>query len=379
MERIDIVVDEQELAGNEERAERLRRTLAFEPTDRVPVVINTNQWTALAARGRTASDYFRSPADNLREQILNAKWRIESIRDDQPIPTERLSFQPDLGCLRGVEFDMDITWPEDQPPKCAHPLTEPAQIDHLEIPEPHSGLNGRRIEWYGAMVAAAEEMEVAVNGRRLRIEVSLSQPGGPMPSAFALAGANLFLWMVTDPDRVHRLMGIVTESQMRCTRFFDEMMGRDPSHAVGLGGDTAEMIGPEMFREYAVPYYLRIWEAYGGSRGFHNCGQSGHLLDIMRDELGITAHNGFGSCVDPGLLAEKMSGRVVLRGGPDPCLIRSGPAQGILDLSRHYIETLGTRGGYVLSCGGGAAPGTPVENYHILVEASRQAGAIMVK
>ncbi len=113
MERIDIVVDPAELSGNDEKRERLRRTRSFEPTDRVPVVINTNQWTALAGRERRFADYIRSSADNLREQILNAKWRVEQVKDDQPIPTEGLRFQPDLGCLRGVEFDMEITWPDD--------------------------------------------------------------------------------------------------------------------------------------------------------------------------------------------------------------------------------------------------------------------------
>lgn len=376
-ERIDIIVPDAELSLNEERRERLRKTRAFEPADRVPVAIDTNQWTALAARGRTFADYIRSPEDNLREQILNRKWRLEEVRDDLPIATDSLSFQPDFGCLRGVEFDMEVTWSENQPPKCRHPLTEPGQVDELEVPDPSAGLNARKIEWYHAMVKAAGDFDVRLNGRPLDVRITLDHPGGPIPSAFALAGSNLFLWMAMEPERVHRLMDVVTESHMRCVRFFDEMMGRDPSHPVGLGCDTAEMIGPDMFREFVVPYYLRIWDVYEGPRGFHNCGKSEHLLDILRDELAITSHNGFGSCVDPLVLAEKMSGRVVLEGGPDPWLIKSGPPEKIVAESRRYIEILAPSGGFILSTGGGAAAGTPTEHFGALVEASKQLGCVM--
>ena len=377
VERIDIVVSDEELERNAEKEERLRRTRSFEATDRVPVVVGVSQWTELAARGRIAADYIRTPKDNLREQILNRKWRIENVRDDLPIPTGALTFQPDLGCLRAVEFDMEIIWPEDGPPKCTHPLVDPRQIDSLRAPDPAGGLNARRIAWYHAMREAAGDFDVRVNGEPLEIQVTLTQPGGPIPSAFALAGANLFLWMAAEPERPHRLMDIVTESHMRGIRFFDEMMGRDPSHPVGLGCDAGEMIGPDMYMEFVAPYYRRIWEAYGGPRSFHNCGKNDHLLDIIGDDLRIDRYNGFGACTDPDALAERMAGRVVLQGGPDPVLVLSGTREEIVRESRRYIETLGRRGGYIMDCGCGTAPGTPPENFGAMVEASVEVGCVM--
>ena len=163
------------------------------------MIINTNEWTALAARNRTAADYFRSPADNLREQNLNAKWNIEHVHDDSPIP-DQLLFRPDFGCLRGVEFEMDITWLDDGPPN-AHPLTDPTEIDDLEVPNPAGGLNARAIEWYHAMVETCQDIEVTLNGQPLEVSISLDQFGGPIPSAFALSGSNMFLWMAMDPER----------------------------------------------------------------------------------------------------------------------------------------------------------------------------------
>ena len=375
-ERIDIVVPDQVLAANDAKAERLRKTHAFEPTDRTPVVADIQQMTALGARGRRFGRYVRSPRDNLREQILNHKWRIENVRDDQPIPTERLTLAPDLGCLRGVEFEMDIRWSDDQPPKCVHPLTAPEQIDDLEVPHPESGLNARRIEWYKAMRELAGDFDVRLNGRPLEIDVTLGHGGGPIPSAFALAGVNLMLWTALEPRRVHRLMRIVTDSHLNCICYTDELVGRDGDHAVWMGADSAEMLSPEAFREFALPYYLEIWSKHPRPRTFHMCGKVDHLLDILRDEMDIDHLAGFGFPTDRHLLAEKLAGRAILTGGPHPMLIKDGPGQRIVDECVDYIRTVGRRGGYILSGGCGSAVGTPVEHYRLMVEASKRAGPV---
>jgi len=374
-ERIDIIVAEDVLAKNGEKRERMRRARAFEPCDRIPVAVNVNQWAGLAARGSTPADYVRSPRDNLREQVLNRKWKIENVRDDEPIPTGSITIQPDLGCLRGVEFPMDITWLDDGPPKCAHPLTAPEQIDALEVPPPDGGLNAKRIEWYEAMREATGDIDVRLNGEPVGIRIALNQPGAPIPSAFALAGSNLLLWTASDPYRVHRLMDITTRSHIQCIRFFDDMLGRDPKHATGLGADAAEMLSPEMFKEFVVPYYARIWEVYEGPRPLHMCGKIDHLLDVLRDDLGVTALNGFGFPVDRDLLAEKMAGRVFLRGGPSPMLIKDGPREAVVAECVDYIEKLGRKSGFVLSSGGGVLPGTPIGHCEAMVEASERAAS----
>lgn len=370
--RIDIVVDEARLAENEAARDLCARNRRFEPVERVPVAINTNQWSLLAARGRTAADYLRSPVDNLREQILNMQYRIENIPDDAPIPTERIGVGVDFGCLRGTEFEMEILWPEDQPPKAVHPITEPEQIDDLAVPDPAGGLHARQIEWMHAMRERIGDFDVRLNGTPLELEVGLGYGGGPMPSAFALCGQNLFLWMLTDPDRVHRLMEIVTESHLRCHRFFDELMGRDPNHPIGQGADTIEMLSDAMFREFVAPHYVRIYEAFPGPRGFHNCGKNEHLLDTIRDVLRIDSHNGFGFCVDPAVLAEKMGGRVFLSGGPNPVLLVNQGEEEIRAVCRRYIDTLAPYGGFQLGLGGGAVPGTPVESYRVMIDEARR-------
>lgn len=372
-ERIDIVVAEAVLAGNDARIERLEHTYRMQTTDRTPVVVDSTFWGQLQARRTTFGEFIRNPRNHLRHSILNYKWRVETYRDDMPIETKRLVIVPDFGALRGTEFPIEVEWQEDQPAKSLHLLTDPEQIDTLPMPDPGGGLNAKKIEFYYGMKAALDDFDVRLNGQPLAVDVSLAQPGGPIPSAFALCGSNLFLWTKTDPERVHHLLELVTESHLRCIAYFDELTGANPDHFIWVGADAADMMSAKTFREFAVPYYLRMWERYPRLRIFHMCGRINHLLEVIRDELKIDRLDGFGFPVDRNLLAEKWAGRLVMRGGPHPMLIHEGPVEAIIEECQSYICTAGCKGGYILEEGTGLMPGTPPEHVAAMVEASMRA------
>ena len=373
-ERIDIVIPDAELARNDEKKERLQKTHRFEATDRVPVIVDAQLWAVLEGRGSRFGEMLQGPREHLRAHILNYKWRTENIRDDQPVETERLTIESDFGALRGVEFPIEIMWNEDEPAKSRHLLQSAEEIDRLEVPAPDGGLNARRIDWYRQMSHMVDDFDVRLNGEPLPVRVDLTHPGGPFPSAFALCGSNLFLWMVTDPHRVHRLMEIVTDSHLQVLDYFDALTGRERGGAIWTGADAAEMMSATMFREFVVPYYLRLWDEHDYPRTFHMCGAINHLLDAIRDDLDVTYLNGFGFPADPDLLAEKLSGEMVLRGGPHPLLINEGPQGDIVEACSTYIQKLGRKGGYILAEGFGLMPGTPPQHVEIMVEASRRAG-----
>lgn len=373
-ERIDIIVPDDVLFENDKKIERVEKTKCFEPTDRTPITVDQQIWSLLHGSGHSFSDFTENPYDHLRIHILNYKWRSENIRDDMPIETEKLIIQPHFGSLRGTEFPLEVHWMGNDPPKSEHFITSVDQIDKLEIPDPAGGLNAKITEWYHAMKELVTGFELRLNGEPLEIEVTISHPGGPIPSAFALCGPNLFLWMASDPDRVHKLLEIVTKSHHQCIHYFDELVGRDPEHPVWLGCDTGEMISGRMFREFVVPYYSQIWEQYPRPRYFHMCGAINHLLDIIRDEMTIDYMDGFGFPVTPEKLQAEWSGRVVMRGGPHPALIHDGPVEAIIEECVHYIRTVGSRGGYFLSEGNGIIPNTPHNHIEAMVEASKQVG-----
>ncbi|MBF0277729.1 MAG: hypothetical protein HQM13_08065 [SAR324 cluster bacterium] len=376
-ERIDINVPEDVLALNQKKKERLEKTYRFEATDRVPVWPDFQIWSLLAGRKGKYSDLTKGPREHLHGQILNQKWRIENVRDDFPIETECLTIEPQFGAIRGVEFPIEIEWMGDESPKSKHLLQEPEEIDTLEIPSPDCGLNHTRIEWYKTMSEMTGDFDVRLNGEPLQVKLDLTHPGGAIPSAFALCGSNLFVWMLEEPDRIHRLLEITTQSHLQVIEYFAELTGREKGHSVWAGADIAEMISPQMFQEFVVPYYLQIWKKQNYPRVFHMCGKIDHLLDILRDDLDITYLDRFGFSTNRQLLAKKLAGQAVMRGGPHPALIYEGPVEKITKECVDYIKTLGSQGGYILSDGVGIVPGTPMAHIEAMVDASKQVGPLI--
>lgn len=373
-ERIDIQVPEMILAQNSQKLTRLELTRRFAQADRAPVVVDMPLFSLLAGRGGTFSQMLLSPRDHLRGLLLNQKYRYEKIQDDLPIDTERLVVELDFGALRGVEFPLEVIFNGEQPPKTLHMLNAPEQIDGLQVPDPYSGHNRMRIDWTLSMRKLAGDFDVRLNGERLPVDVALTHAGGPIPSAFALCGVNLFLWMATEPERVHHLMEIVTHSHLNCLAYTQELNSAGPAGELWLGADTAEMISASHFKQFVVPYYLQIWNQYPGLRNFHMCGRIDHLLESLHSDLGINLLDGFGFPTNRELLARFLSGKVVLRGGPHPLTIHDGPSTRIIEEASSYLCTAGRFGGYILCEGFGIMPGTPPEHIQLLVDASRRAG-----
>lgn len=370
-ERIDIVIAESRVAADEEHRQLLAAAQKRQRPARVPALLARSQWFALGARGGSVAEYLRGPRENLRGQLLNLKWKTENIPDDQPLPLREVVLTPDLGSIRGTQFPM-VWRSSDAGPMVADALlTDPEQIDSLQMPAPDGGMNATRIQWYRAMAEMADNFDLRVNGQRVAIKVTLSHGGGPIPTAFALAGHHLFEWMALEPERVHRLMDLITRSEIQCSNFFDELVGRKPRHSIWLGCDSAEMISPEMFREFVVPSYLRMWEAFPGKRSLHMCGRINHLLEILRDELRIDILDGFGFPVPPELLAEKLAGRMALKGGFSPMLLHSGPLDAIRKECRRYLDLLAPAGGYIFTPGGAVLAGTPPEHFQAVLDMVR--------
>ena len=373
-ERIDIIVGEKRLLENPQKIERLNRTSQLLPVDRIPVLIREGLWVPLGARGVQFKEYVASARDNMRQQILNHKWEEENMPDDTPIAINEIWVTPTFGALLGIEFPMDIRWNDNQPPKTIHMLYEPEQIDTLMVPAPNTGLCEVKIQWYKEMLALREEFDVRINGEHVEVRVDISHYGGPIPSAYALAGENMFIWMLTKPDRAHRLMEVVTESFCQVVEFFDDLAGRSHDHSLPMGADTAEMLSPKLFLEFVVPYYLKVWERYKGSRSFHMCGKIDHLLNILRDNLQITDLNYFGFPLEVKNLRDKLTGHVTMSGGPSPMLIYDGPIPVINKECMTYIKELGSKGGYTLSTGGSVMQGTKWEHIEAMINASKQVG-----
>ncbi|MFW5856907.1 MAG: uroporphyrinogen decarboxylase family protein, partial [Planctomycetota bacterium] len=121
----------------------------------------------------------------------------------------------------------------------------------------------------------------------------------PFSVAAQIVGTSeLLMACVTDPDRVHRLCRMVTDTTRAWMDLqFDAMEhpaypGRNfPSIGEPIGICIADdtplvMLSPEMYREFAFPYNAELSEAYGGVH-IHCCGDYKHNVDNLLDLPGI--------------------------------------------------------------------------------------------
>lgn len=367
--RLSIRVPDPVLEENAAKRERLAATRRFQRPDRPVVVAALTPRYVFAQRGMDFGEYFHDPAVQFEQQLRNHAWICENLRDDRVIDTSEVVVSPDLQSLRGGFFPIGVNWRGDGLPVAEPLLHEPRDVEKLQVPEPRDHLFGRNLDWFERMAAMATRAEVTLNGRPLTVRATVGTPGGPWPHAYALAGTNLFVWVQEAPQAVHRLMDLITTVLIRYEQACRRLTGKGDG-GIGLGCDAAEMLSPEQFREFVVPYYRRCFSAFPGPRGFHMCGRIDHLLEVITSELEISSLDGFGSVTDPARMAKVMGGKVVLSGGIDINLLRQGPVQAIEQECRRYLEIFAPAGGYILQDGFNVTPDTPLEHVHTMVRAA---------
>jgi uroporphyrinogen decarboxylase len=138
--------------------------------------------------------------------------------------------------------------------------------------------------------------------------------------------------------------------------------------------DLAVSLSADTFREFALPYNLKLRSHFDGWISLHMCGKTDHLLDIFRDDLTINELQGFGYQVDLDHIAEVMGGRVVLIGNVNPRLIRSGTPDQVRDATRTVIEKLAHHKGLIIQDGNNIPPDAPLENINAMMQAAKLYG-----
>ncbi len=94
---------------------------------------------------------------------------------------------------------------------------------------------------------------------------------GPVTTAALLMGQDFFMLPHDDPARAHRLLDFCVTSALNYSRVLKRHQGRPTGP--GRGGmcdDFGGMFGPDLFREFVLPYWERMYQGLQAtSRGLH--------------------------------------------------------------------------------------------------------------
>ncbi len=103
---------------------------------------------------------------------------------------------------------------------------------------------------------------------------------GALTTAQKFLGEEVFMDMLTGPDRVHGVMDWICEANIILVRHFAALAGIEIS-AVHVGECSSCMIGHKEWEAFVIPTLNRIGRELGPVR-LHSCGLSDHILETAR-------------------------------------------------------------------------------------------------
>ncbi len=243
--------------------DRVFAALARKHLDRPPVVCFTQSATvdAMEAVGVFWPDAHVDPSKMAELSAApNKVWGVECARLPfcLTVEAEVMGCRVDLG-------RMDRT-----------PMVKAHSCDENTIPEqlPEGAL------FRGRIPAVVEGVKIAKEkyGKELPIVAGTT---GPLTIAGHMVGTeNLLLWIITNPEAVHKALKIATKIE----KGYIEALAKAGADVIVMSDPSAgtDMLSPDMFDEYAKPYIKECFSNPGEARTvLHICGDTTMLLDNM--------------------------------------------------------------------------------------------------
>lgn len=225
-------------------------------------------------------DYYASPAN-----MLEAQLRTRALAEEKfgigcfvvpAVDTPAATLASYLG-MPIVETEADELPYVD----VAAPLLRQADdADGIALGDPRTtGLMARRWEAWQYYRAHGHKVRLGGHG------------GGIVTTAHEISGGGILHWLVDEPEAAGRVLDLVTRADLSLRAFDESLCG--PTDSAYTGDDFSGLLSPEMYRQFAIPYYARFY-AGRSDRFMHSELLRADHLRIARDLLGITCFHGAG-------------------------------------------------------------------------------------
>jgi hypothetical protein len=108
---------------------------------------------------------------------------------------------------------------------------------------------------------------------------------GALTTAQKFLGEDVFLDLLTEPEKVLQIMSWITDANIVLVRHFTELCGISLT-GVHVGECSSCMLGPVQWAEFVVPMLERVGRELGPVR-LHSCGPSDHIVTAARQIKGL--------------------------------------------------------------------------------------------
>jgi uroporphyrinogen-III decarboxylase len=301
--------------------------------------------------GHTILDYFTDERIFLEDNLK----AIRTFPDTIFLP----GFWSEYGmCTEPSAFGSVSIWGEDEFPFAKKVLLSPEDVDRLEKPD------ARKHGLLPFVIKRLKHLqpEIEKAGHKIRFAVAR----GPLNIASFLMGTPEFMEAIkTEPERMHRLLQIVTEFLVDWIAVQREAF---PSiDGVMLLDDIVGFISRRDFESFGLPYLKRAFDADVTVKLFHNDAPAKASAPML-EAAGINLFN-FGVQHTLADMKTWTNSRVALLGNiPPRDVLAEGTPKDVKRTVTEMLNSLEDKSRLIVSCGGGMPPNAPTANIRALID-----------
>lgn len=289
LSKLDKVIDPEHCAQAEQR---VFAAASCEPVDRLPVTVScpVDGW-----KGFTYREGFTDMEKMLVNELQGA-WISAHVRDDR---VHMIRANYGVGIIASM-FGCEVILTDDNAMPWVNHLSDDELDRVLDSGEVNieAGLGARVFEtehFYLEKLSAYENLSRCVH-------VFACDTQGPFDSAHLVMGHRIYTEVYDNPERVHRLMDLVTDAYLRFTLAHKEIIGEpaDGSYhyhsqlkipgAARVCDDSGINLSTEFYNEFSRRYNERALAELGGG-WVHYCGGGHQILAEVIESSGVTAIN----------------------------------------------------------------------------------------
>lgn len=287
LKALDAIVDPAHVAESERL---LEDAFMYREVLRIPTIDSTG------VKGWQGFPYAEA-FDDIEKMLVNELGGVyvgANLRDDR-MYTIRANYG--VGTVASM-FGCAISLTMNNMPWC-EALSEKALLEALDRGVPDvtkAGLGPRVIEterFYLETLAKYPNLSKAV-------KVFVCDTQGPFDTAHLVMGHRIYTEMYDNPDLVHRLLDIVTQTYIRFTQVQKELIGESNEWSfhtqqkvrggIRICEDAPTNISPAGYLEFSKPYNERALTAFGGG-WIHYCGKGHQILPHILETPGVYGVN----------------------------------------------------------------------------------------
>ena len=337
--------------------ERVLRSIAFEPTDRLPFAVLNGQMWICARRGLTMATLLELPD-------AGARLLVDAYREiGSEIMTSGCSAAWPMMSAMGGKVEMNVLSAE----ILAHPLSALSDIGKFDVKRVIADM--KQDHYYQRTLVQIREM------RRLIGDETMIAGGffGPFTMAAQMLGVEDFMVELLDGEE-DEIKAVIDFASEIVIAYLEDLIdnGLDLI-TIPEPVASGDLIRPSIFEQYVLPADLKVTQRLAArcpNTLIHICGKTDKLVSTVAEaRFGVFSVDS----IDMVKAQQDSAKRCALFGNLNPAgILIAKSADEVYRISKELCAQMKPFGGFILAPGCDLAPDIPLENLQAMARAAQE-------